>query len=220
MDIASMMRASVTPSEQALIMARRAEERDALRAERDEAERLAQQADERENRLIAAARTGLAGRSFADMTADASRAADEDDQYQEALKVIARTDKRRAARQEALRYEAEQLESLTRARNGHPEPDGIAHANRLARARVEQLLTSPAKPRRRRPFAIRSGSEPDHQCVFCTVQDLNPDTGYLLHSDPETRVPITTAEQASPEDLAWLREEAGRSRTRSPEITR
>lgn len=49
---------------------------------------------------------------MSDLAADASRAADEDDRYQEALKTIERVERRRARRQEAAQFEAEQLSAL------------------------------------------------------------------------------------------------------------
>jgi hypothetical protein len=81
-------------------------------------------------------------------------------------------------------------------------PDLLAPAKKaLADKRVERMLAErSARPRQQasRPFASRGAViRRSEQCVWCVEQNVSDHESYLLHSDPEFNVPVTTPGQAA-----------------------
>jgi hypothetical protein len=151
-------RAEESPLERASRLARRAAERADRDELQDEAERAAAAEERREETLLRYAQCGMAGRSHAEVIAEASRMGDEDAAYGDAMRTIERIDRRRASRQAAMRAQAEQMAAVSRAGTG--QPPGISHANRVAaRMRVDALLAAPRRPVPA-PVAVRSASRP------------------------------------------------------------
>ena len=91
------------------------------------------------------------------------------------------------------------------ARRSSVEGDLLAPAKQaLAEERVERMLAAAAARPAGRPKAevSRSRGAVAHRsehCVWCTEQNVSDEDSYLLHSDPELAVPVTTPEQAAAE---------------------
>jgi len=85
------------------------------------------------------------------------------------------------------------------------QPDEFASVNRSARELFaattrERLAEAQAGIRRSepRPFAGRgSVAARSEYCVYCTEDGVSDHDSYLLHSDPEFNVPVTSPEQAA-----------------------
>jgi hypothetical protein len=83
--------------------------------------------------------------------------------------------------------------------------DPLEAASRHGRqvlAEVTRELAAAAQPRRpeRRPFVSRGrDAVRSEHCVWCTQEGLDDETAFLLHSDPERPLPVTTPEQAAQE---------------------
>ena len=186
-------REAISPVEVARWQAEQADRRAAA----DEAEEAARAEDEAEARRF---RYRTVGIEPGHVLAVALRGVAEDEEYEAARAVMARIERRRESRRRVAEYQGAQLAAASRASR---EPEGIEAANRLA-----ARLAAPAARGRRRPFAVRG--QADHQCVYCDRENLDPDTSFLLHNDPQLNVPITTAEQATQEDLDYLSQDTGR----------
>lgn len=115
--------------EKSVRMARQAEARQEREDVRAEAERAAAAEAERERRRFAYAQLGIAGRTPDRIAADAIRAADQEDRYQEALKTVAKVERERQADAETRRYQASQLELAMR---GRPVTDPVELATMRA----------------------------------------------------------------------------------------
>ena len=84
-------------------------------------------------------------------------------------------------------------------------PDQFASANRTARelfaATTRQRFADAQAGIRRsepRPFAGRgSVAVRSENCYYCTQEGVDDDTAFMIHSDPERPLPVTTAEQAA-----------------------
>ena len=126
-----------------------------------EAKRAAELEDERDARALRAQQAGLTGHSLGDVFTEASRAADEDAAYCEALKTIDKIDRRRARRAEAQRSEAEQLAAVAqRSATVTGGPDLLAPAKRaMAEAAREDDILRRARrvATRSRPFGSGPG---------------------------------------------------------------
>jgi len=81
-------------------------------------------------------------------------------------------------------------------------PDPVESASRSA----QQLLAgvtrgraaaAPARGPERRPFTSRGQDavRSELECVYCVQNDVSHESSVLLHLDPESKVPITTAQQ-------------------------
>jgi len=97
-------------------------------------------------------------------------------------------------------------EVMATARRSAVSDDPLEQAQRRAhqafaeitRAKVAERESGRPQPRReRRPFASRGSVTRSECCQWCIDQNVNDEDSYLLHSDPELAVPITTPEQAT-----------------------
>jgi hypothetical protein len=121
--------------------------------------------------------------------------------------AVERLTRRRDSLQRQL-AEAMQLMAPQRA----PE-DPLEAASRRAhqvfrevtRQRMADAQAGRAAPRERRPFASASRgglAVRSEHCVYCTEAGVDDQTSYLLHSDPEFAVPVTSPEQAAQAERA------------------
>jgi hypothetical protein len=156
-DFMAARRVDESPAETASRMARQAAERADRQAEQEEAERAAAAEDARDQRLFRLSQLGLAGRSVADVFRDAAAAGDEDAEYESARATMARIERRREQRQEAVRYQAEQLaEVAQRSAITDPlEAASLRAAKGLAVHRDDVLRR--ARATQQRPAPIRAG---------------------------------------------------------------
>lgn len=181
-------------------LARQAAEREDREAAQAEAERAAAVEDERDRRLFQYQQLGIGGRSVDDLSRDATRAAEEDDAYNNALETIAKIDRRRASRAQAQRFQAEQLESVSRSQD---QADPLAAAQRRAheafrtatRARMSEAVTGQPVSRPKDVVRSRGAAVRSESCVHCIDQGVSDEMSYLLHSDPDLNVPVTTPGQ-------------------------
>lgn len=150
-----------TPAQKIYRQAQQGAERQERNELAAEAERAAEREDERDRRLLAFQQLGMTGRSLGDVFAEASRAADEDAAYQDALKTIERIDRKRARQAEAARFEAEQLAAVAQ-RSASADPfeaaRSEAHQAFLQATRARWAEAQVRAPERGRPFAIRGGA--------------------------------------------------------------
>ncbi len=197
-----------TASERAVRLARQAERRDDQAAELNEAERAAALAERHELLQVAALQAGVAGRSAAEIFADAGRIGDEDAQYEAARAIIERIERRRAARQRDAVEQAQRMAEVTGlASRSAPTvtggPDLLAGAKQAHREFVQATRAAQAAaagtPRRERPFAASRGSvaRSELECWHCVNDNVSHEDSVLLHSDPQWNVPVTTVEQAA-----------------------
>jgi hypothetical protein len=97
--------------------------------------------------------------------------------------------------------EASELIAPAAQRDADPYEAASRHAHdvfvEVTRARMAELEAGRPAPRpERRPFAGRgSVAVRSEYCVHCTANNVSDEQSYLLHSDPEFNVPVTTAEQ-------------------------
>lgn len=199
-------RADETPSERASRLARQAAQRDDREAELAEAERAAALQERHELQQVAAMHAGVAGRSAADVFADAGRLGDEDALYADAQKTIARIDRNRARRQQEMAERARQMAEVTSLASRSATITGgedmlagakQAHAEYVRASRAAWSAATAGTPRREpRPFASRGGElvRSELECVHCVQNNVSHEASVLLHSDPEFAVPVTTAE--------------------------
>jgi hypothetical protein len=94
-------------------LARKAAERQERADAQAEAQRQAVLEDQREQKLFLYQQMGLTGRSHAEIIADASRAADEDAEYESARATMEKIERRRVARLEDAQRQGEMLEAVT-----------------------------------------------------------------------------------------------------------
>jgi hypothetical protein len=196
-----------TASERAWRQARQAEQRDNRAAELEQAERAAALQERHELLQVAAVHAGLAGRSAADVFADAGRQGDEDALYSEAQRTIERIDRRRARRQQEMAERAQQMAEVTglASRSATGDADLLSEAKQLHRqfvatTRAMQAEAATATPRQeRRPFASRGAGQAirSESCIHCISQGASDEESWLLHSDPELNVPVTPPGQAA-----------------------
>jgi hypothetical protein len=208
-----------SPAQQMARQARLAAERQDRAELAADAERAAAIEERADQRAVAFMTLGIAGRSQAEVFAEAGRVGDEDAEYAEAQKTIERIERRRASRVEAMRYQSEQLAMASRA--AADDGDIYAQAQRRAhRAFAEHtrgLLSDAAggAPRQeRRPFARRS-----ENCIHCIEQGATDEEAFLLHADPQTGIPVTPPGQDRPAEKAEHAERRTPSR-RYAEISR
>jgi hypothetical protein len=66
------------------------------------------------------------------------------------------------------------------------------------------MLAGTLAPRAPRPKGVSRGGVAvrSESCVHCIDQGVDDETSYLLHSDPEFNVPVTSPEQAARADRA------------------
>jgi hypothetical protein len=178
-----------------------------------EAERAVEVEEERDRRLLAFQLAGVQGRTLGDVAEEASRAASEDDQYQEALKTIERIDKRRERRAEAMRYQSEQLAAVAErsARDLDPMEAATRRAHQAFREATRAALSDAAMsraPRAPRPkgYGAAVRSEPV-TCQDCLNMGATPEEAFAIHH-PEL-LPAS-AGQAELPDPASDGQEAGR----------
>lgn len=181
-------------------LARQAAEREDREAAQAEIDRAAAIEDERDRRLFQYQQLGIGGRSVDDLAADATRAAEEDDAYTNALATIEKIDRRRASRAQAQRFQAEQMEAVSRSA---VPADPLAAAQRRAheafrattRARMNEAVTGQPVSRPKDVVRSRGAAVRSESCVHCIDQGVSDETSYLLHSDPELNVPVTAPGQ-------------------------
>jgi hypothetical protein len=207
-----------TPAQKLARQAAQGAERQERAELADEAERAAELEDERDARALRFQQAGLTGHSLGDVFTEASRAADEDAAYCEALKTIDKIDRRRARRAEAQRFEAEQLASVAQ-RSADPFEAAQAEAHRAFAAHTRRMVAEAqagtlAPP----PFVFRGGAgdgEPD--CPECRAAGASVSESFLLHSDPWKLDP--DAPPAAPDNEA-ASDQTVRAGRRGREITR
>jgi hypothetical protein len=199
-------RVEESPAERSVRLARLADERDDREAERTEAERTAALAERHEVMQLAAMQAGMAARSTNDIFTDAMRQGDEDTEYAEAQRTIARIDKRRETRQRNAVEQAQRMTEITglasRSVTVTGGEDLLAGAKRVLQGHREYISATRAKmaeaaagtPRQRRPFAGGDAIRSEH-CIHCIDNNVTDEESYLLHSDPEFAVPITPPQQ-------------------------
>jgi hypothetical protein len=93
---------------------------------------------------------------------------------------------------------------IATARRSAATDDPMEQAQRRAHAafteitRTKMAARSARAPRRAaRPFASRGSVTRSECCQWCIDQNVSDEDSYLLHSDPELAVPVTTPEQAA-----------------------
>jgi hypothetical protein len=106
------------------------------------------------------------------------------------------------AAEQVVDYRAAADEIMAASVRRSSAPDLLAPAKKaLAEERVERMLAErSARPRRQapRPFAsVSRTTVRSEQCVWCVEQNVSDHDSYLLHSDPEFNVPVTTPGQAA-----------------------
>jgi ribonuclease E len=209
--------AEESPAEMAVRLARQAAERDDRRAAREEAERRAAAEDAHDQRLFRFRQLGI-GRTVAGMTADASRAAAEEDEEQEARAVIERAERRRASRARAAAFEAGQLAAVSRAAGSGDllAPARAAHAEYVRASRAAWQAAQAGAPRRaRRPFAGGAAVRSDQPvtCPHCRQAGATPEESFLIHQDPApARAPAVPGEA----ERDWLSDREASAERRSP----
>jgi hypothetical protein len=212
--------AEESPLERSSRLARQAAEQQDRAELADEAERTAAVQERHELMELAALQAGMAGRSAEDVFRDAGRLGDEDAEYSEAQRTIARIDKRRETRRQQMADQAQRMTEITglasRSATVTGGPDLLAEAKQAhrefaaaTRAKLSAAVTG--TPRQPRPKehggrAVRSELE----CWYCVENNVDHDTSTLLHLDPRLRVPITTLEQAIAAEQAEHAEHAER----------
>lgn len=152
-----------TDLEKSVRMARQAEARQEREDARADAERAAAAEDERERRRFAYSQLGIAGRTPDRIAADAIRAADQEDRYQDALRTVAKVQRERQADAENHRFQAEMLEHAMR---GRPVTDPLELATMRAQAaaddavRQRQAILDQAREQVRRSRPSRRSASP------------------------------------------------------------
>jgi hypothetical protein len=164
--------------------------RETERADRREAQEAAEQAaaaaEAHEARMFRFHQLGIepgavTGRAFAAM--------DEDGEYEAARAVMERIERRREARQRVAEHEAQRVASVARS----DQPRWIDDANAVSAAlRVEQLLHSEPRPFAARGYVSRSAAVRSEDCLWCVEQGVSDEEAFLLHTDPQFAVPVTT----------------------------
>ena len=166
---------------------------------RRERDALAAAATRRENlaRLNAAAGNPLAARSQALMDTGSARARvlDLEAQLEQARRDLSRS-------QGNLEHWENAVAEITAAAAPPLSDDPMAVAGRQAHAafveatRAALTAMQTGTPRQaRRPFG--GEARRSEYCVHCIDQGVSDEDSYLLHSDPELAVPVTSAEQAA-----------------------
>jgi hypothetical protein len=159
-----------------------------------EAERAAELADERDARALRFQQAGLTGHSLGDVFTEASRAADEDAAYCEALKTIDKIDRRRARRAEARRSEAEQLAAVAQ-RSADPFEAARSEAHqafiRATRAQMAEAAAGRARPFARGGVAVRS--EPV-TCDASIAVGATPEESFMIHHTDVDGNPVSAPE--------------------------
>lgn len=206
-------RGEETPVERSSRLARQAAEQQDRRELADEAERTAALQERHELMELAALQAGMAGRTAGDVFADAMRLGDEDAEYSEAQRTIARIDKRRANRQRDMADQAQRMAEVTGlATRSAPTitggedllaPAKAVHREFVQATRAAQTAAAAGAPRARRPKGEVSRSRGgeairSENCILCLEQGASDEEAFLLHNDPVTGIPVTTSrEQAS-----------------------
>jgi hypothetical protein len=117
----------------------------------------------------------------------------------EARLAVAR-ERFRSAAESVVDFGSAADEVLNASARRSSTPDLLAPAKQaLAEQRVERMLAERSnratrQVRSRRPFV--GGVSRSESCQWCIDQDVSDHDSYLLHSDPEFDVPVTTPEQA------------------------
>jgi hypothetical protein len=196
-----------TPAQKMSRQARQTSERQDRGAAAAEAERAVQLEENRDQRLLAFHQLGIAGRSQADIFSEAGRLGDEDSEYEAARAVMEKIDRRRASRAEVRRYEAEQLAMASRAASSDdPYEAATRRAHRAFAEHTRALVAEVAAgtPRREPRPKGRGGNvvRSELECWWCVSNNVSHEESTLLHLDPQSRVPITTIDQAIAEERA------------------
>jgi hypothetical protein len=72
------------------------------------------------------------------------------------------------------------------------------HQEYVAASRAAIAAAQAGTPRRApRPFVSRGSVTRSESCQWCIDQNVSDEDSYLLHSDPELAVPVTSPEQAA-----------------------
>lgn len=123
---------------------------------------------------------------------------------------------RRAGRLRQQLAEAQAMVSPAQERELDPVAEAGRHAHQVF-AEVTRAKMAAARDGRPEPRPFGSASRGgvavrSEQCVHCMDQGVDPETSFLLHSDPERNVPVTTTAQlAVPRDPDWETERTVRS---------
>lgn len=110
--------------------------------------------------------------------------------------------KLRRAAESLVGWEAEAERVMTAARRQSDDP--LTQASRRAheafvsvtRAKVAEMAAGTPR-RERHPKGHGGHAVRSENCVYCTQEGLDDDTAFLLHSDPERPLAVTTPEQAA-----------------------
>jgi hypothetical protein len=77
-------------------------------------------------------------------------------------------------------------------------PAKAAHREYVQTSQAAQAAAQAGTPwRARRPFASRGAAVRSEHCIHCINQGVSDEDSYLLHSDPELNVPVTSPAQAA-----------------------
>ena len=181
-------------------------------------ERAAQEREDADRAARAQARTedlALANRGSGDPLGEISRArsvlAAVDDQVADLAEQLRKVQDKRDRVLGGIEFWTQKLAAVNDSvqRSATMGDDLLDPVKRqLAAAHREYVQASRARmagtPRQaRRPFARRGDAARSEHCVHCVDQGVDDETSYLIHSDPDLRLPVTsTREQAAQADKA------------------
>jgi hypothetical protein len=203
-------RASLSPLERALSLDAAADAR-ADAAERQEEAARAAAAQERVDLLQLACHQG--GISVGVLQRRRVRAEQADDEIRDLSDQLERAQARRTRAHESITVLTAQMDSINRAVASRSAsgmdllaPAKQAHLEYVQASRAA-MAAAQAGVRAPRPFVSRGGGAArSESCIHCVSQGVDDETSYLLHSDPELNVPVTSpATQAAQAEADRLR---------------
>jgi hypothetical protein len=229
LDFLDQRRADLSPVERALALSAAGDAKADAADRREEAARHAA-AEHRTEALILANRAG--GDVLGQLRRFRDEAAQADDECRDLADRLAKARERRDRLSECIRGAQGRLDEMQQAVSrsapwtGSAQDDLLAPAKRANAEYVQATRAMLAKAQSGRPVRrpkevsrSRGGGQAvrSENCYWCTKEGLDDETAFLLHSDPERPLAVTSAEEGAREEQA----DAGRAASsRRGEITR